>query len=95
MKLSPQKQRIFELYESGEWVCSTAIFFIRDFRKRISEMNREGFVFQSMKCDGRCGSAHNSNVHMYRLVEKPPKPVDYVRHPLTGERITTEEFAKL
>ena len=31
----------------------------------------------------------------FLLKEKPAKKIDYVRHPLTGERITTEQFALL
>ena len=73
MKLSPQKKKLIDLYQDGEWHCSTAItpLFIRDYRKRLSELNREGYTFESMKCDGRCSVNHASNVHMYRLSEKP------------------------
>lgn len=71
--ISPQKQKLLELYKDGEWKCSVEItpLFIRDYRKRISELNQSGYVFQSMRCDGRCGVNHASNVHMYRLTEKP------------------------
>jgi len=105
VKLSPQKKYLVELYQDGEWKCSTAIQFVRDFRKRISELNTEGYIFESKKCDGRCGIAHNSNVHMYRidyssiarifLGEKSMEKVYYVRHPLTGARITVEEMKSL
>ena len=76
-KLSPQKKKIYELFKDGEFHCSTAITFIRDYRKRISEMNRDHYeekgveMFDSMPCDKRCGQNHESNVHMYRLKEKP------------------------
>jgi hypothetical protein len=73
MNLSPQKQKIYDLYKDGEWKCSTAIHFIRDYRKRISEMQREGFLFNSMACDNRCGVNHGSNIHMYRLIGEPKK----------------------
>lgn len=69
--LSPQKRRIIELYKDGQWHCSVEITFIRDYRKRLSEMNHAGFVFESRICDGRCGVKHNANVHMYRLTERP------------------------
>lgn len=78
MKLSPQKKYLLDLYKDGEWKCSTAIQYVRDFRKRISECNREGFTFLSMKCDRRCGIAHASNVHMYKLEDVPTRTVyDY------------------
>lgn len=75
MKLSPQKKYLIDLYSNGEWKCSTAIQFVRDFRKRISELNIEGYVFDSEKCDGRCGIKHNSNIHMYRLKAMKPRHV--------------------
>ena len=31
----------------------------------------------------------------YRLISAPRKPSMYVRNPLTGEHITTEEYSKL
>ena len=71
MKLSPQKQKIHNLYKDGEWHCSSEIQFIRDFRKRISEMNESGYQFDSIACDRRCGIKHNSNIHMYRLIDEP------------------------
>lgn len=73
MTLSPQKQKLVELYKDGEWKCSVEItpLYIRDYRKRISEMIQEGFIFESQRCDGRCGVNHAANVHMYRLTERP------------------------
>ena len=75
MNLSPQKQKLYDMYKHGDWVCSTAILFIRDFRKRISEMRDMGYNFQSMRCDGRCGTKHASNVHMYKLDGEPMRTV--------------------
>ena len=83
MKLSPQKKKIYELYRDGDWHCSTEITFIRDYRKRISEMNRTNLeekgqeMFDSQPCDGRCKQNHQSSVHMYRLKEKP-KTYSYI-----------------
>ena len=80
-KLSRQKQAIYNLFQDGEWKCSTAIHFIRDYRKRISEMNRANLeekgveMFDSMPCDKRCGQNHASNIHMYRLKEKPKQQI--------------------
>ena len=66
-----------ELFRDGNWHCSTEIEFMRDFRKRCSELNRAHHeekgveMFDSMPCDKRCGQNHESNIHMYRLKEKP------------------------
>jgi len=87
--LSPQKKYLVELYQDGEWHCSTAIEYVRDFRKRISELQREGYTFASQKCSGICGVKHSSNVHMYKLLESPaisPKPAYFIIDRLTGER---------
>jgi len=85
MKYSPQKKKIYELFKDGEFHCSTEITFIRDYRKRISEMNRangeeKGMeMFDSMPCDKRCGQNHESNIYMYRLKEKPKQQkVDFI-----------------
>jgi hypothetical protein len=84
--LSPQKQKIFDLYSGKGWVCSTAIHFIRDYRKRISEMIREGYSFRSVRCDGRCGTKHGSNIHMY-LLEAPQTPVIADLSPVSEELV--------
>ena len=71
MKLTPQHRQILELHEGRDWVCSTAIEFCRDQRKRISEMNNGGYVFEAKRCDGRCGKKHSSNLFMRRLIATP------------------------
>ena len=77
MRFSPQKREIYGLFKDGDWHCSSEIHFIRDYRKRISELNRANIeekgaeMFESVKCDGRCKQNHRSNIHMYRLKERP------------------------
>lgn len=85
-KLSPQKQYIYSLYKSGNWICSTKIEFVRDHRKRISEMREMGFNFESKKCDGICGVNHTSNIHTYRLIDTPKREV-YVYELINGIRV--------
>lgn len=71
-KLSPQKQQIIDFLEDGEWHCfATPSFFIKDDRKRISELNEAGYNIIGMKCDGRCGTSHSSGVFMRKLDGKP------------------------
>ena len=61
-------QTLLELHKSGEWVCSARIEFMRDQRKRISELNHRGYTFEATPCDGRCGVRHHSRLYMRRLV---------------------------
>lgn len=99
MKYSPQKKKIYELFKDGEYHCSTEITFIRDYRKRISEMNRahqeeKGTeMFESIPCDGRCKQNHQSNVHMYRLKEKPRERKIVQMFDATGRPFVREVFA--
>jgi hypothetical protein len=72
-KLSPQKQYLYNLLKDGGWVCSNSIdpFYVRDYRKRLSEMLREGFKIESEIC--HCERKHRAGVHKYRLVEAPTR----------------------
>ena len=81
MKPNPQQEKILELHRGGEWVCSTAYEFIRDHRKRISELNlgylkKKGYVLRAIPCDGRCGKTHSSQLVMRRaekIASQSPK----------------------
>ena len=75
MKLSPQKRYLYTLLTGGGWVCSNEIdpFFVRDYRKRLSEMRSEGFTIESEVC--HCERKHRAGVHKYRLVEEPKRAV--------------------
>lgn len=72
--LSPQQKKIIEHLADGEWHCmASPKFFIKDDRKRISELNDKGYVIIGQPCDirGKCGLKHTSNVFMRRLEGKP------------------------
>ncbi len=77
-ELSPQKQYIYNLFKDGAWHCSNFIdpHIVRDYRKRISEMNHEGFTFESQVCNGACGFKHKAGVHMYRIETIPTRTVE-------------------
>jgi hypothetical protein len=80
MKLSPQHRKILYIHQDGQWVCSTAIEFIRDQRKRISELNAGGYVFEAQPCDRRCRKAHHTRLLMRRLVQRPQdRPTAHVQ----------------
>ena len=73
-KLTPQQEKILKIHRDMDWHCSTSYEYIRDHRKRISELNdpitgylySKGYQLVARKCDGRCGKQHNSMVAMRR-----------------------------
>lgn len=87
MKLSPQKQYLYDILKDGGWVCSNTIDprTVRDYRKRLSEMNREGFVIKSETC-GEWAHQHKAGVHKYMLVEAPKRPL-YEYELINGVRV--------
>lgn len=94
MKLSPQKKYLYNLLKDGGWVCSNEIdpFYVRDYRKRLSEMRGEGFVLESEVC--HCERKHRARVHKYRLVEAPKRPIyEYILE--NGIRIPRLTFQPL
>ena len=68
-------QTLLELHKSGEWVCSARIEFMRDHRKRYSELRQKGYIFDSRKCT--MGHNHSSGLFMRRLVA--PQTLDLPR----------------
>ena len=72
---TPQQQKIIDYLRDQQWHCmATPGFFIKDDRKRISELNQEGsylhgkgYYVNGMKCDGRCGVKHSARIFMRRI----------------------------
>ncbi len=87
MKLSPSQQKIVDYLAGGEWKCmATPTLFIKDDRKRISELNAKGLLIEGKKCDGRCGINHSGHIFMRRLAVAPKKQeVEFV---LNNEGVT-------
>lgn len=81
LKLSPQQQVIVEKLRSKDWVCSSEFGYIKDDRRRITDLNRgymleKGYEIIGKPCDGRCGKNHSSGLFMrkaVRLSEKTPE----------------------
>lgn len=63
-------EQLLELHKSGGWVCSTDIEFMRDHRKRYSELAHKGYVFDSKPCDMH---NHSSRLFMRRLTRTPER----------------------
>lgn len=70
MKSTHHKQ-LLELHKNGDWVCSTIIEYMRDHRKRYSELSQKGYTFEAKPCNKQCGTQHSSRLFMRRLESKP------------------------
>jgi hypothetical protein len=73
--MTPQQQKIIELHKDRMWHCSTEIEYIRDARKRISELNiaereKTGHdLFEKAICT--LHSNHSSQLLMRRITKVP------------------------
>jgi len=66
--MTPQQKQIYQYLISGEWKCmANPNFFMKDDRKRISELNQKGYNIIGKPCDGRCGIKHSSRILMRKL----------------------------
>src|SRR3990167_7880940 len=70
MKLTPQQNQILNMHEDGQWHCPTKELYMKDDRKRYSELRQKGYVFESIPCN--LGHNHNSGVFMRRLIGENP-----------------------
>lgn len=89
-----QQQQILEYLSDGEWHCmTTANFYMKDDRKRISELREQGHVILSQPCDGRCGVKHNSRLLMRKLYgnKKELQPRDFSLPRNNGKEIWQTE----
>lgn len=79
---------------NGNWVCTTVFdtMFIRDHRKRVSELIQEGHKIESEPCRGECGKKHNSNIYKRRLPQyfQPSKQI----HPPVEQRAVQPETTR-
>lgn len=73
---------------------ASAGFFIKDDRKRISELNEMGYEIVGQPCDKRCGTNHSSGIFMRKLVNRP-KRIVYEYDLIDGVRVPrpTEVYA--
>lgn len=77
MKVTPQQEQILAIHRDQQWHCSTEYEFLRDHRKRISELNEgylkeKGFKLVGKRCDGRCGKNHKAPLFMRRAEKVGP-----------------------
>lgn len=79
MKLSPQQEQIVKVLRDREWHCSSEFGYIKDDRRRITDLNRgymleKGYEIIGKPCDGRCGKKHSSGLFMRKAVKKETDP---------------------
>jgi len=84
--------QLIELHKNGEWVCSTTIEYMRDHRKRYSELATKGYTFDAIPCSGVCGKKHSSRLFMRRLKSKPPVQVVKLVERADGTRVAQLSF---
>ena len=84
MKLTPQQKLIVDYLQGGEWKCmATPTLFIKDDRKRISELNQKGYTIEGKPCT-LCKN-HSSKVFMRRLVSDPRIKRTQIAHTPKGD----------
>lgn len=71
MKLTPQHKRILEMLEDGNYHCPTLELFMKDDRKRISELNKGGYTIIGDKICTNSEHHHTSPVKLRRLISSP------------------------
>lgn len=82
-KLTPQQKKILDYLADGEWHCmANANFYMKDDRKRISELNDKGYDIQGERCKGMCGIKHSAGIYMRRLAALPPPNKYQIFHEL-------------
>lgn len=64
-----QLTQIIELLSDGRYHCPTNELFMKDDRRRFSDLREKGFEFHSPKCD--LGHNHNSGVVMRKITKWP------------------------
>lgn len=71
--MTPQHNQILNILSDHQWHCTVEFDEIpmRDHRKRVSELQKLGYLMETEKCRGRCGRPHSSNVTWRRLLKSP------------------------
>ena|SRR3990167_285656 len=70
-----QIQKILEKLNEGRWVCSTELIdlYCVDYRARINDLRKKGYIINGEPCKGRCGKNHNASLSRWYLELNPAK----------------------
>ena len=80
MHLTPQQKQITDMLADGAWHCPTVELYMKDDRKRISELKDKGFIFdESGKTCTDPTHRHRSPVKLRRLISWPSEAEERVR----------------
>lgn len=92
-RFSPQQQKIIDYLQDGNWHCMANVdFFMKDDRKRISELNARGYEIEGTTCDGRCKINHSARIFMRRITKRPPRQLIEFKVQSDGTRVAVETF---
>lgn len=64
-----QIQQILEKLNEGRWVCSAELIagYTVDYRARINDLRKKGYLIRGEPCKGRCGRNHNASLNWWYL----------------------------
>lgn len=80
MKLTPQHNLILNMLSDGQYHCPTAELFMKDDRKRISELNQGGYVILGDKTCDNPNHHHISKVKLRKLISRGGEVVTHWPH---------------
>lgn len=78
MKLTPQHNLILNMLSDGAYHCPTVELFLKDDRKRISELNHGGYLILGDKTCDNPTHHHVSKVKLRKLVSEPTEIIRQV-----------------
>src|SRR3990167_6743898 len=67
--MTPQQSQILNMLADGKFHCPTIELFMKDDRRRFTDLRQMGYIFDSPRCN--MGHNHNSGVVMRKLVSAP------------------------
>ncbi len=64
-----QATKILEKLNEHRWVCSAELAdgSIVDYRARINDLRKKGYLIRGEACKGRCGRNHSANLNWWYL----------------------------
>lgn len=81
-----QSKQILEKLNEHRWVCSVELRqgYTVDYRARINDLRKQGYLIRGEPCKGRCGRNHNANLNWWFL--------DYAPQELKQTNLLREHF---
>src|SRR3990167_4745808 len=69
--MNSQTQKILELLNGGEWVCTSQMYalYMADPRRRLCDLRDKGYILEKRRCE--LHDYHRGGSKMWRLVSAP------------------------